>query len=203
MLEERRPGPAGGVRVEQNQHVFGGDRRSVRTWADRIEQVRTDEAGLEPVFIEITALHPADRQVDGVFRDAGGLGVGRQYPGVDAKLRDARGPFRQIGRTPVHVAEPHRLGVRKAGCQPAQLVSMRQQLPGLGKQCRTRRGEDNRPAVALEELHPEVSLQGLDLLGKRRTRDVKPLCGTAEVQLLGDGDEVAQLPQLHPVILVR
>src|SRR6202051_2332062 len=107
MLEERRPGdtagvdappsgtgvpgdllavpipgrPAGGVRVEQNQYVFGGDRRSVRTWADRIEQVRADEAGLEPVFIEITALHPADRQVDGVFRDAGGLGVGRAYPG--------------------------------------------------------------------------------------------------------------------------
>src|ERR1700737_5658371 len=136
MLEERRPGdtavvdahysrtgvpgelpavpipgrPAGGVRVEQNRHIFGGDRRSVRTWADRIEQVRTDEAGLEPALIEITALHPADRQVDGVFRDAGGLGVGRQYPGVDAQLRDARGPFRQIGRTPVDVAEPHRLG---------------------------------------------------------------------------------------------
>jgi hypothetical protein len=32
---------------------------------------------------------------------------------------------------------------------------------------------------------------------------VQPLCGTAEVQFLGDGDEVAQLPQLHPVILVR
>jgi len=119
MLEERRPGdapvvdthhsgtgvpgellgvpipgrPAGGVRIAQNQHVFGDDRRSVRAGAaDCIEPVGTDEAGLEPVLIEIAALHPADRQVDGVFRDVGG-------------------PFGQIGRTPVDVAEPHRLGV--------------------------------------------------------------------------------------------
>ena len=44
---------------------------------------------------------------------------------------------------------------------------------------------------------PELGLEAADLLGERRLRDVQPLRGAAEVPLLGDGDEVAQLSQLH------
>ena len=28
---------------------------------------------------------------------------------------------------------------------------------------------------------------------------MKPLCGSTEMQLLGNGDEVGQLPEFHPV----
>jgi hypothetical protein len=52
-------------------------------------------------------------------------------------------------------------------------------------------------AVSHEQRHPEAGLQRLDLLRQRRRGDVHALSGTAEVQLLGDGDEVAQLAKLH------
>jgi hypothetical protein len=53
------------------------------------------------------------------------------------------------------------------------------------------------PAVADEELGAELTLETADLLGERRSRQVKPLRGPAEMELLGDGDEVAQLTELH------
>ena len=53
------------------------------------------------------------------------------------------------------------------------------------------------PARAREELHPELVLQQPDLVAQRRLRHVQPLRGPAEVQLLGDGDEVAELAELH------
>ncbi|MDX6490192.1 MAG: hypothetical protein QOD43_437, partial [Gaiellaceae bacterium] len=47
-----------------------------------------------------------------------------------------------------------------------------------------------------QERHPELVLELPDRLGKRRLGDVKPLGGSAEVQLLADGDEVAKMPKL-------
>jgi hypothetical protein len=52
-------------------------------------------------------------------------------------------------------------------------------------------------AATNEQLHPELSLEGEDLLAERRPADLEALGGPAEVQLLGDGDEVAQLSKLH------
>jgi hypothetical protein len=118
-------------------------------------------------------------------------------------VRDTRNPFGQIRRAPTDIAKPHRLGVRETNGLHPQLVSMRQQVSSLWKQCRTRRGQHDSPAVAIEESDFEVTLQSLDLLGERRTGDVQPVSGPAEVQLLGDGDEVAQLAQLHLAIVVR
>jgi hypothetical protein len=54
-------------------------------------------------------------------------------------------------------------------------------------------------AVADEELGPQLSLEVADLLGERRSRKVQPFCGSTEVQFLGNGDEVGQLPELHMV----
>ncbi len=44
-----------------------------------------------------------------------------------------------------------------------------------------------------EQLHAERRLERLDPLAERRLGDVQPLGGAAEVQLLGDGDEVAEV----------
>lgn len=54
-------------------------------------------------------------------------------------------------------------------------------------------------AVADEELRPELTFEIADLLRERRSRKVKPLCGPTEMEFLGDGDEVGQLPELHSV----
>jgi hypothetical protein len=52
-------------------------------------------------------------------------------------------------------------------------------------------------AVALEQRHAQARLERLDLLGERRRGDVQTVGGAAEMQLLGDRDEVPQLAQLH------
>ena len=43
----------------------------------------------------------------------------------------------------------------------------------------------------------QFRLQLPDLLGQRRLGHVEPLRGTAEVTLLGDGEEVPQVSQFH------
>src|ERR1700741_2228054 len=118
-------------------------------------------------------------------------------------MRDTRGPFGEIRRPPADIAEPHRLGVRETNGLHPQLVGVRQQVSRLGKECRTRWRQHNSSAITIEESDFEVALQSLDLLGERRTGDVQPVGGPAEVQLLGDSDEVAQLAQLHWPIVVR
>ena len=54
-------------------------------------------------------------------------------------------------------------------------------------------------AVADEELCPKLTFELADLLRERGSSKVKPLCGPTEMQFLGDGDEVGQLPELHTV----
>ena len=49
----------------------------------------------------------------------------------------------------------------------------------------------------LEELHAELGLQLLDLTTQRRLGHVQALGGASEMQLLGDGDETAQVTHLH------
>ena len=49
----------------------------------------------------------------------------------------------------------------------------------------------------VEERLPELGLEAADLLRQRRLGDVQAFGGTAEVPLLGHGEEVAQVPQLH------
>jgi hypothetical protein len=54
-------------------------------------------------------------------------------------------------------------------------------------------------AVADQKLRPELALEVADLLRQRRSRNVKPLRGPTEMQLLGNRNEVAQLAELHAV----
>jgi hypothetical protein len=49
-----------------------------------------------------------------------------------------------------------------------------------------------RPA-AVQQPHAQLALQGLDLEAERRLGDAQALGRPAEVQLLGDGDEVPQV----------
>jgi len=54
-------------------------------------------------------------------------------------------------------------------------------------------------AVADEKLSPELTFELADLPRQRRSRNVKPLRGPTEMQLIGNGDEVAQLSEFHAI----
>jgi hypothetical protein len=55
------------------------------------------------------------------------------------------------------------------------------------------------PAVSDEELGPKLTLKSTDLIGERGTGNVKLLCCPTEVQFLGHGYEVSELPELHAI----
>ena len=68
-----------------------------------------------------------------------------------------------------------------------------QYLPGRGKRYAA--------AVPVEQACTEIAFQGLDLLRQRWSGNAQPRGGPAEVEFLGDGHEVAQLAELHQVIV--
>jgi hypothetical protein len=72
-----------------------------------------------------------------------------------------------------------------------------QHVPPLLEQGGARDGELDAALAAVEELDPELLLEFAHLLAYCRLRDVKALRCPAEVQFLGDGDEVPQMPKLH------
>jgi hypothetical protein len=73
-----------------------------------------------------------------------------------------------------------------------------QHLSSIGQELAAGRRQFDVSAVADEELGPKLTFEIADLLRKRRSSNVKPLCGPTEMQFLGNGDEVRQLPQFHP-----
>jgi hypothetical protein len=75
-------------------------------------------------------------------------------------------------------------------------VGTRDDVPCLFEQELAVRGELHFARGAVEELAAELALECPDLRRKCRLRDVQPLGCAAEVQLLGDGEEVAQMPKL-------
>ncbi|GAB3872234.1 hypothetical protein GCM10027610_137320 [Dactylosporangium cerinum] len=69
--------------------------------------------------------------------------------------------------------------------------------PRVGQHRRAGRGQPDLPAGAVQQVLPELPLQLPDLRAHARLRDPQPGRGAGEARLLGDGDEVRQLVQLH------
>ena len=118
----------------------------------------------------MVAGEPLHHGGDGARRDIGG-DAGAQRSGLaGAELRD-------------DALEP-----LDALHDAARLV---EQDGARGRQLDPSRGAD-------EQLDPQRGLERLDPLAQRRLRDVQALRGTREMQLLGDGDEVAEVSdQIH------
>ncbi len=96
------------------------------------------------------------------------------------------------------VRDAHAIGFRPA----LHAVREGQQLPGLVQEVLAAWREGDVAAVAQQQATAEVVLQLADLLGQRRLADEQPGRCPAEVQLLGDRDEVAHQPEveIHPVL---
>jgi hypothetical protein len=161
------------------------DIAGVVTGGDRVEPVGADEPGFEPVFFQVLGAHPAHRQVQGAVSDPGGLGVGGLDPCVYAQLRHRGAADGQVCGQPVDVPEPDRFGARHQGSAALQVIGPFQQHAGMREQGRASRGEGHRAAVAVEQPHPEVVFERLDLLRQGGPGNQQPLSGPPEVQLLG------------------
>src|SRR6202012_497737 len=58
-------------------------------------------------------------------------------------------------------------------------------------------GQEHAPPVAIEQRLAHLFFEVAHLPAQRRLGDAQAVGGTAKVELLGDGDEVAQVAQLH------
>ncbi len=69
------------------------------------------------------------------------------------------------------------------------LIGALEQAARLRQERLTRGGESGTPAVALEELNAQLRLERADLLTDAWLRQMEAIGCSAEVELLGDGDE--------------
>ena len=74
-----------------------------------------------------------------------------------------------------------------------------EQAAGFVEQHATGLGELDAALGADQERRADLALEGADLHAERRLRDVEPPRGAAEMQLLGDGHEVAKAAQVRRV----
>ena len=74
--------------------------------------------------------------------------------------------------------------------------------PCVGQHRFTRRGQSDRATRAVQKRLAEFAFQPLDLCADRRLSYMDPLRGPGEVGLLGDGDEVLQLPKFHKRLII-
>ncbi len=170
---------------------------AMRARHDRLELLVPEEMPGQVVSFEVGCLNPGDRQVEAAFAHSCRLGVRGQHPLInsDPKVGDCRDLWWQ----PAHIAKPQR---QLTGSVAGMIQCPRrgvQDLSRIGKELAAGWCQFDVPAVADEELSPELAFEIADLLRQRRSGEVKPLCRPTEVQLLSDSDEVGQLPELHPV----
>jgi len=65
--------------------------------------------------------------------------------------------------------------------------------------------QDQPSARTIEQGHAELDLEISDLPGERGLTDIEAGCGTRDAASIGDGDEVAKMPQFHgglPVLII-
>ena len=80
-------------------------------------------------------------------------------------------------------------------------VELGQHGAGVAQERLAGGGELDAAAGALEQPDPQLGLEGADLLAERRLGDVQTSRRAPEVQLLGDGDEIAKLAEFHDLDL--
>jgi hypothetical protein len=91
--------------------------------------------------------------------------------------------------------------VARAARRRGDFGDRRQRAPRvLDDRLGARRDRDG-AALALEDAHAEFRLQLEDLTAQRRLADVAGRRGAAEVTVVGDGDDILEIAQVHGVSL--
>ncbi|MCY1182798.1 hypothetical protein D9M73_233760 [compost metagenome] len=89
----------------------------------------------------------------------------------------------------------------RAPRQQHGLVDLLADRPRLVEEQPPGRGQGDAAVGAVEQARADFLFQRLDLLAQRRLGNAQLSGGAAEMQLLGDGDEVTQVTQLHMIRL--
>src|ERR1700722_11258788 len=177
-----------GDRVFPGQPVAGREHRHPRLGQQRLDV----QAALVDGQADVADVSPAVADDLGLV-----VPVGTQH--VHGQLRVAAGQGADgVGHDEAR-HEPDREGAWAAGRPgdpPEQRVRTGQQRPGVGEQLPAGRGQLGRPLVPHEQLRFQLFFQRPDLAGQYRLRDVQGLRGPAEVQLLRDSDEIAELAEV-------
>src|SRR5205823_2989842 len=87
-------------------------------------------------------------------------------------------------------------GSRVAGGGPG-VVCGRENGAGAGEQLLSGLSQVDASPVAHKQLNAELMLQRTDLRAQWRLRDMQPRGRPCKIEILGDGDEVAKVAQLH------
>ncbi|MNY48640.1 hypothetical protein D3C86_1839890 [compost metagenome] len=116
-----------------------------------------------------------------------------QTEGLDRPW-NGRGERRRGGEADLQLAD---LAALCAARHVDRLVQLRQHLARLGQEQPADLAQRHAPVGTLEQAHAQLVLQRLDLLAQRRLGDAQLQGRATEVQLLGDGDEIAQVAEFH------
>ncbi|MNP16155.1 hypothetical protein D3C76_1085390 [compost metagenome] len=149
---------------------------------------RADHADLHPL-VEQRLDDPAAAQFEQIEMD-GGVGPTERQDAA----RNAGGERRRGGEADLQLAH---LALVRPPRQQHRLVDLLEDLPGLVEEQPAGFGQAHAAIGAIQQARADFFLQGLDLLAQRRLGNAQLLGGAAEMQFLGDGDEVAQVSQFH------
>ncbi|GAA2537269.1 hypothetical protein GCM10010435_00290 [Winogradskya consettensis] len=145
-----------------------------------------------------TALEPPDPDVEAAVGEQPALLRHACLHLVNLHLGVARlhGPQDRPDRVVplVEDAESQRgCGDREALCEDRRPFDVVKNLTGFDEKSGAGTGQGDVPGRTINELNADGPLEPLDLGGQRGGDDVLAGCGPAEVQLLGEGDEIAEL----------
>src|SRR3954468_18589342 len=156
----------------------------------RAGALRAHEADVEPAALELAQLLGRAELVQSQ-RDVGGFLAERPQPlGDDRVHRRAD----EADGEPADLAPLHAAGFERRGLHGVEDLPRALEERGAG------RGQLHAVLVAQQQLGADLLLELADLLAQRRLGHVQALGRAAEMQLLRDGDEVAEVAELHAAI---
>ncbi|GAA2496928.1 hypothetical protein Ahu01nite_039510 [Winogradskya humida] len=159
------------------------------------QRIHPEDLGSDP---RGTALEPADPHVEAAVGEQPALLRHARLHLVDLHLGVARlhGPQDRADRVVslVEDAESQRgCGDRETLREDRRPLDVIENLTGFDEKTGAGTGQGDVPGRTIDELDADGPLEPLDLGGQRGGDDVLAGCGPAEVQLLGEGDEIAEL----------
>jgi hypothetical protein len=94
------------------------------------------------------------------------------------------------------------LAACRALCRLDAGLDPQQGSAGVDQQAAAGLGQRHAARQSAEELHAQVPLQRASLVAERRLLDAQPLGRAGDMPFLGDGDEVAEVTELHAICRV-
>jgi hypothetical protein len=89
------------------------------------------------------------------------------------------------------------LTARESGGRGNKLILKSKNISGLLNEHGTDFGRVNAARKALKQPNAKLLLQELDLLAEGRLCDAQLFGGAREAAVIGDGNEIAQMPEFH------